>query len=679
MAEFALTLPILLLLMFGVIEFARIFHAWITLQNAARAAARYAVTGRWDENSVASAIGYTSSLTDPLQRREDILNALVPCTDGFDQLFYDHWGKDCDPTSDDDRGLRYDLARLPSIIERARIGAASLALAAGERIQGLQNPFTLDWVNTETVGENQPGWFHVFICSSRESLYRTDPVTGLRPPRYIPSADRNDRICRLDEAPDPTLNQYDAGGPGDAVEIVVFFNHPLITPLGLADYIQLQARRVMINESFRSTRLVNLPPQLGAPTRPPTLTFTPSLSPTASDTPTITPSPTATATNTPVDTPVPTQRPDCSLIQLTNVSLSNNYLRMTVRNSNATAPVFITRATVEWRKHTLFSNMYLDVMRLQSRAAFWDGADYNPPTDVYSGVPGWIDGISPYNDRRLDAGTSVTFQAEFANGPANLSSYFTIGSFAGTKIYFGTEWGGVNQDCVLEITGYPTPTPYTLTPTYTPTPVCTNYLTRFVGFDLNGVVHFTVTNTDVAVAYLTGFSINWNTYNQSRKSITLDFVSAGGTSAHDSRAVLVWDGNIPTPPGVASQGSAGWQTSPVIEPGRTLDVWFDFDGTSKRLSDEGYIPSDFNDTTFTINFICYGEAPNVPTPAPTQPPTPRPTATNTRTPTITYTPSITLTPSRTPTPSITPTPSNTRTPTNTPTAITPVATFGGVE
>ncbi|GIV81509.1 MAG: hypothetical protein KatS3mg051_0863 [Anaerolineae bacterium] len=32
------------------------------------------------------------------------------------------------------------------------------------------------------------------------------------------------------------VNQYDPGGPGDAVEIVVFFNHPLITPLGLADF-----------------------------------------------------------------------------------------------------------------------------------------------------------------------------------------------------------------------------------------------------------------------------------------------------------------------------------------------------------------------------------------------------------------------------------------------------------
>src|SRR5690242_1573446 len=49
LVEFALTLPILLLLIFGIIEFGRIFQAWVTLQNAARVAIRYAVTGMYDE------------------------------------------------------------------------------------------------------------------------------------------------------------------------------------------------------------------------------------------------------------------------------------------------------------------------------------------------------------------------------------------------------------------------------------------------------------------------------------------------------------------------------------------------------------------------------------------------------------------------------------------------------
>jgi len=52
LVEFSLTLPLLLLLLFGIIEFGRIFQAWVTLQNAARAAARVAITGEYDKNMV---------------------------------------------------------------------------------------------------------------------------------------------------------------------------------------------------------------------------------------------------------------------------------------------------------------------------------------------------------------------------------------------------------------------------------------------------------------------------------------------------------------------------------------------------------------------------------------------------------------------------------------------------
>jgi Flp pilus assembly protein TadG len=62
LAEFALTLPILLLLLFGIIEFGRLFQSWVTIQNASRAAARYAVTGQFDENR------YSLDM--------------IPCTDG---------------------------------------------------------------------------------------------------------------------------------------------------------------------------------------------------------------------------------------------------------------------------------------------------------------------------------------------------------------------------------------------------------------------------------------------------------------------------------------------------------------------------------------------------------------------------------------------------------------------
>ncbi len=47
LTEFALILPLLLLVLLGIVEFARILQAYITVQHAARTGARYAVTGQF--------------------------------------------------------------------------------------------------------------------------------------------------------------------------------------------------------------------------------------------------------------------------------------------------------------------------------------------------------------------------------------------------------------------------------------------------------------------------------------------------------------------------------------------------------------------------------------------------------------------------------------------------------
>ncbi len=50
LVEFALILPIILLVFFVIIESGRLFHAYITVQHAARTGARYAITGQRDPN-----------------------------------------------------------------------------------------------------------------------------------------------------------------------------------------------------------------------------------------------------------------------------------------------------------------------------------------------------------------------------------------------------------------------------------------------------------------------------------------------------------------------------------------------------------------------------------------------------------------------------------------------------
>jgi hypothetical protein len=319
LAEFAITLPILLILVFGIIEFGRIFQAWVTLQNAARNAARYASTGAYDTNRF-------PLITDG---REDP-NSIVPCMyntgptggeigihatrndnyypndsndandrmqiyvgdnqPGDESLFATWWnGTNCDPTNPEHQDLRKDIARIFSIIDQAFIGASGLALPANPihdlgptSIEGAKNVLYDVWERPipgngaywHRRGFNDQSFFDVMICSSRamlneESTQAYDNAGGRR---YISLREPNDApgiaglggrqrapVCLVNEVPPPTSNStvnvgkpwYDPGNAGDTVTIIVTFNHPLITPLGLAPYIPLQARRSAVNESFR--------------------------------------------------------------------------------------------------------------------------------------------------------------------------------------------------------------------------------------------------------------------------------------------------------------------------------------------------------------------------------------------------------------------------------------------
>src|SRR5690349_19355935 len=68
LAEFAISLPILLILLFGILEFGRLFQSWVTLQNAARQAARYAITGLYNEQR------YDIDLLVPCFAYDSVLN-----------------------------------------------------------------------------------------------------------------------------------------------------------------------------------------------------------------------------------------------------------------------------------------------------------------------------------------------------------------------------------------------------------------------------------------------------------------------------------------------------------------------------------------------------------------------------------------------------------------------------
>ncbi len=111
MVEFLLVLPLALVVLFTIIELARLFHAWLAIENGARFGVRYAVTGAYDPGHCA----------------------------GFP-------GGVCDDPSEE------DAARLLSIKDAAMAGAAGI----------LRDPAVL--------GDGVPGFFKVTVCSNKSGV-----------------------------------------------------------------------------------------------------------------------------------------------------------------------------------------------------------------------------------------------------------------------------------------------------------------------------------------------------------------------------------------------------------------------------------------------------------------------------------------------------------------------------
>ena len=134
LVEFALTLPILLLLMFGVIEFARIFQAWVTLQNAARTATRFASTGQISERYedmdalVPCVLDDERGTKDRIAPVDGLSDHYIEVFSGGAESLYATWydGENCDPGDPDDQVRRRDILRIASIVDEARRGAAGL-------------------------------------------------------------------------------------------------------------------------------------------------------------------------------------------------------------------------------------------------------------------------------------------------------------------------------------------------------------------------------------------------------------------------------------------------------------------------------------------------------------------------------------------------------------------------
>jgi hypothetical protein len=627
MVEFVIALPILLFVLFGIIEFGRLTFAWMAVQNAARFGIRYAVTGEYNEIYCVQA-GANLGPTH--------VNADVHGGDPQDCIIPDSYpgvnGNDLE------RDL-IDLARLFSIRDAAVGGGTGLWLEPA--VSGNYEQF-LDSHDVAFVGmAAEKGFIHVTTCSNRGNQFAVDYNNF-----DIPLCVDNINAELMD----------DAGGPGDRVKVHVEHQHPLFLPLlsNLWPSVNLNAERDGIVEKFRTSRVIGVSgPILSAPTWTQT--------PTITDTPTITPTSTPTATSSPTNTPIPVQ---CDQIEIVSsyvghYSSGNHGVVVTIRNNNP-VPIHLFRVDQEWEKND--PGRYLWTMRFYT-ADWYNINDSTPPTN-------WIP-VPPIQMPAAAVGEYVAlFEPQHLGleGNTSVDLEFDDGCHKGVTINMPT--------------ATPTPTPtITNTPTITPTPDCDLYSLGVWNFRTWAIQRINVRNNDVVDTDLVSLELIWDyaeTYGAANgyNGLNVDWFSWAGFyfpghgqgGDRDDSSSTTWNGTLP------------------FDAGRTYRWEVDFDGdwggggplTGVQNSDFGIRAQFANGCTLVRNAVPRGVETWTPSPTPTgtftpsppPPPTNTPLPSNTPPPTWTplptYTPSITWTASATLPATNTPVPSATSWPTSTP-------------
>lgn len=639
--EFVIALPILLFVIFGIIEFGRMVFAWMAVQNAARFGIRYAVTGEYKEIYCIEA----GNLLGAAHVSAD--------TDGGDP-------QDCkipdsytaDDKADKEREL-IDLARLFSIRDVAVGGGTGLWLRPA--VSGNYEQY-LDLHNESFLGlPDETGFYHITVCSNRSGQYAMDYGNYVIP------------LCK-DVIADQLMD--DAGGPGDRVKVHVEHRHPLFLPIltNIWPSVSLSAERDGIVEKFRTSRSLGVSgPILSAPTWTQTPTITPS--------PTITLTPTETLTPTASATPIPVE---CSLIDV-EYSFVGDYgggffgALLQIRNSNP-VPIHLFRADVSWEK--IPPSRYL--WSMQFNLSPWTILDDVTPDTT------WVPAV-PIELMAGGLGDYVAlFQpvAEPVQGVTIVNLEFEDGCTKGISANLPTS------------TATLTPT-ITDTPTVTPTPDCSQYSMSPFSFTDYGMQNLTVTNNDVVDARVSAIDLNWDYPEQygvinGYSNLNIDWfrwnetyfhLGVNGDGVRDYSSHTSWSGSLPFDSGSSytwdldfdSDWGGGGPLSGIVS--NDFGVIIDFDNGCQLRRDPVARP-----------IISWTPSPTpsiTPTPTPpppptaTSPPTITPLPTNTlppsSTPTASNTPSITPTGTQTSTPSKTPLPTNTLPPTNTVAAtITPI-------
>jgi hypothetical protein len=631
MVEFMLALPILLFVIFGIIEFGRLTFAWMSVQNAARFGIRYAVTGEFNEVYCVQAGSILGA---------DFVNADIFGGDPQDCIVpIDYTGTD---GTEKEQAL-IDIARLYSIQDAAAGGGSGLWLdpaVSGDYTQYLS---LHDEAQIGQAGEK--GFLNITICSNRANQYLVD-YNNYAVPLCIDSFG----LILMD----------DAGGPGDRVKVRVDHRHPLFLPIlsSLWPSIALNAERDGIVEKFRTSRVMGVSgPILSAPTWTQT--------PTVTDTPTITPSPTPSITPTVTNTPIPVQ---CDQIEVVTSYaghwVSGYYINsVTIRNNNP-VPIHLQNVNQVWEKTDPGRSVWATMFDTSGWALLYDdvpNTEWIPAAPIALGPGGQGQYIALFLQQNVPLTGLLSADLEFDDGCHKGASVDiatpTLTPTPDCNLYTLSEFDFHNshQQEIMVSNGDP----------WNDTKV-----TR-IRFD------WTYFEQKVVGTTWEDIYVDWFTWNGA---------SAWGLGDAAPIDTLSWtDTQVDSP--------SSWKGPLQFNHGNAYALRIDFDGAPGVGSIIGVTGEDFgliidfmNGCQLSQESIQKGIVTWTPTatPLPSSTPTPTPTGTPTNTPppptatlvpTITNTPTITLTPTITPIKSPTPTASNTPLPSPTPTTgFTPLPT-----
>ena len=450
MVEFALIIPILLLLLVGIIEYGRLFYAWLIVENSTRFGIRYATAGSYNMTYCPD-----STCTNP-NKETDIKTARLPSIE--------------DETRRVIVGFAYDQA-----LAKTSKDYLNVTVCAGPEDETATDPTGLYFtrpqmgsttkysqcVGNESAGD--PGDL-VIVAVDYNFSFIVLPIFGIKPDMIHLASYRVGRNETFETAQIVNFPPPNPGGGGGGF----VYLSPTATPSSTATVTYTPTRTPTPTRTITRTPTVTSTPSI---TRTPTITRTPSVTP--------------TITNTPA--------PSCSNIFINRTRFNGDSFEARVQNDNF-ATAYLISSSLSWNPSTLSGGKYFDFV------AFNGITYYNP-----SGTSGPGITVSPLTTTATSGTLPLDGNSTQATWDADTTNSTWAGVWDVSLTFDFPGWGTCTiSSSINNYTATPTHTPTsTLTPTITRTPTITLTPTKTLTPTITRTPTITLTPTRTPTVTLT--------------------------------------------------------------------------------------------------------------------------------------------------------------------------------